>query len=113
MTNYQDSENGNTSFRIAVERAKILLPLEEMLVQLEDWEQCVEIKLCPFHEDNSPSFSVFTMGEHQYWKCHAGCGAGDQINYLEKKFSLDRGGALRLFFEMARVADDGGGRISK
>ena len=80
-----------------------------MLEQLGDWELCVEDRLCPFHDDNSPSFSVFAQGEHQYWKCHAGCGAGDQINYLELKFSLNRGEALRLFLEMAEWSDKDGG----
>jgi hypothetical protein len=35
---------------------------------------------CPFHEDRSPSFSVFDDGKR--WKCHAGCGEGSVIDFL-------------------------------
>ena len=92
----------------SVERAKLVLPLEKMLEQLDDWELCVTDKRCPFHEDNRPSFSVFTKDEHQYWKCHSGCGAGDQISYLELKFDLSRRDALQLFLEMAEMGNQGG-----
>jgi hypothetical protein len=54
---------------------------------------------------------VFTIDEHQYWKCHAGCGAGDQISYLEIKFNLLRREALQMFLEMAGVDDQDGGRF--
>jgi DNA primase len=93
-------------FRNLVKQAKNLLPLEKMLDQLEDWDRCVAERRCPFHDDLSPSFSVFTRDGNDYWKCHAGCGAGDQINFLQIKFELTRGEALKLFLEMAGVSND-------
>jgi 5S rRNA maturation endonuclease (ribonuclease M5) len=46
----------------------------------------VEVKgamaVCPFHEDNNPSFSIYDDGEK--WKCFAGCGYGDVIDLLAK-----------------------------
>jgi DNA primase len=105
-----DSNRNSEQFAKNIKLAKLLLPLEKMLEQLEDWEQCVAKKRCPFHANTSPSFSVFIKEDNQYWKCHAGCGAGDQINYLEHKFDLNRGEALRLFLEMAGIShqDNGG-----
>jgi hypothetical protein len=102
--NHYDSESRNRRFKKTIEQAKLLLPLEAMLEQLEDWEICVAEKRCPFHPDVTPSFSVFTHECQQFWKCHAGCGAGDQISYLELKFDLSRGEAVRLFLEMAGLA---------
>ena len=41
---------------------------------------------CPFHEDRSPSFSIFDDGKG--WKCHAGCGGGSIIDFLAKAKGL-------------------------
>lgn len=40
------------------------------------------VGLCPFHEDNSPSFSVNV--ESGLWTCHAGCGEGDAATFAER-----------------------------
>jgi hypothetical protein len=37
---------------------------------------------CPFHEDRSPSFTIWPQTKS--WKCHAGCGGGDVINLVSK-----------------------------
>jgi len=55
-----DSADESSPFIKSVERAKLLLPLEKMLEQLGDWELCVEDRLCPFHDDNSPRVSTST-----------------------------------------------------
>jgi len=36
--------------------------------------------LCPFHEDHNPSFSFNRATGH--WRCFAGCGEGDALDYL-------------------------------
>ena len=41
---------------------------------------------CPFHEDRSPSFSIFDDGKG--WKCHAGCGEGSAVDFLVKAKGL-------------------------
>lgn len=37
---------------------------------------------CPFHNDRSPSFVVYT--KTQSWHCFAGCGGGDAITFVQK-----------------------------
>lgn len=94
--------------------AKELLPLRELIRQVGDWDDIVSAKLCPFHDDKKPSFSIFEYKGATLWKCHAGCGKGDQISYLEAKFQISRGDAIRRFLAMAGVQPTGGGvRIRK
>src|SRR6266480_7661020 len=59
---------------------------------------------CPFHEDKNPSFSVFKVGSAWFFKCHAGCGTGDEINFLEKHKGIPRIEATKLYLEMAGCA---------
>jgi DNA primase len=113
-SNIDRDENGDprrAEFRQRIETAKELLPLEEMIQQLGDWEGQVEKNLCPFHPDRTPSFSIFASHSGDLWKCHTGCGTGDQINYLQVKFQISRGEAIRTFLEMAGLANQGGGRF--
>lgn len=97
------------SLRRPILRAKELLPLRELIRQVGDWDDHVFGNFCPFHDDNSPSFSIFEYNGQELWKCHAGCGEGDQITYLELKFELSRGDAIRKFLAMAGVRHTGGG----
>jgi hypothetical protein len=92
-----------------IARAKELLPLRELIRRVGDWDTLVCANLCPFHNDNSPSFSIFEYDGETLWKCHAGCGEGDQITYLEFKYELSRGDAIRKFLTLAGVRHTGGG----
>jgi hypothetical protein len=56
---------------------------------------------CPFHEDRNPSFSVFQAEGGWFFKCHAGCGTGDEITFLEKHQGITRSEAIRQYLEMA------------
>jgi hypothetical protein len=38
--------------------------------------------LCPFHDDQHPSFQV--NRERNYWSCYAGCGGGSIIDFMMK-----------------------------
>lgn len=41
--------------------------------------------ICPFHNDNSPSLQVFrTKNNEWHWKCQAGCGGGDIIDFYKQ-----------------------------
>jgi len=40
------------------------------------------IGLCPFHDDQNPSFSI--NDEENYWQCFAGCGGGSIIDFWMK-----------------------------
>jgi hypothetical protein len=59
---------------------------------------------CPFHDDRNPSFSVFQINGDWFWKCHAGCGEGDEIKFLEKHKSSSRRDATKLYLELAGYA---------
>jgi hypothetical protein len=59
---------------------------------------------CPFHDDKSPSFSVFQIDDSWFFKCHAGCGTGDEINFLEKHHDISRSEAIARYLEMAGCA---------
>lgn len=59
---------------------------------------------CPFHDDRSASFSAFDDG--QAWKCHAGCGGGDAVTFIERAAGLSQADACRKLVELA-----GGGSL--
>jgi hypothetical protein len=60
---------------------------------------------CPFHDDQRNSFSVFKGDSGTwFWKCHAGCGQGDEIKFLEKHKGISTSEAIKLYLEMARCA---------
>jgi len=45
---------------------------------------------CPFHEDSSASFSLYVGDDgEERWKCFAGCGQGDAIDFLAKHRGLN------------------------
>jgi putative DNA primase/helicase len=67
--------------------------------------------LCPFHKENSPSFSVFTdaTGAERFY-CH-GCGeSGDHLDWLKKIDGLDDRQALARLRE---IAGDGSPLVRK
>ncbi len=88
----------------ALEEAKRRLPLPALMAQLGDGDRAGKSAPCPFHEDSSPSFSVFPSEDGLYrWKCHAGCGQGDAIDYLQRRRGLSTADAIREFKRMAGV----------
>ncbi len=54
--------------------------------------------LCPFHDDNHPSFGVNTEGD--FWHCFAGCGGGSVIDWWIKWRECDFTTAVRELAEM-------------
>jgi AAA domain-containing protein/CHC2-type zinc finger protein len=87
-----------------VREAKQKLPLPALLHQLGLGEHAKKSACCPFHEDKNPSFSIWRNGDGCWaWKCHTGCGAGDEINFLELHEKLSRHDAVKRFLEMAGV----------
>jgi hypothetical protein len=101
--------------RSLIDKAKESLPLRALIRMMRDWDD-VQFGLCPFHDDHRPSFSLFKGSDGEwYWKCHAGCGGGDQINYLETKLDVGRGRAIGKFLELAGVgphnSEKGGGKF--
>lgn len=90
-----------STFHDAIRVAKARLPLPSLLARLDLATHAKASSCCPFHEDRSPSFSVW-HGTHGWrWKCHAGCGEGDEIDFLERHWQLSRADAIRRYCAMA------------
>lgn len=87
-----------------IAEAKRKLPLPALLHQLGLGKHAKRSALCPFHADKHNSFSVWKNCEGLwFWKCHAGCGEGDEIIFLELHEKVSRPDAIRRFLEMAGV----------
>jgi DNA primase len=71
------------------------------LHQLGLGEHAKKSARCPFHDDQRNSFSVWKKDGAWFFKCHAGCGEGDEINFLELLRHLSRRDATGVFLEMA------------
>jgi hypothetical protein len=56
---------------------------------------------CPFHDDDHKSFSVWQRDGAWFWKCHAGCGEGDEIMFLRERKGLSSTKAISLYLDMA------------
>ncbi len=54
---------------------------------------------CPFHDDQHDSLSV----SEKLWNCHAGCGGGDAIAWIERTQGVDFKAACEILAKMAGV----------
>lgn len=82
--------------------AKQRLPLPKLMHRLSLDAHAKKSAKCPFHKDQHNSFSVWQRqdGSHRF-KCHAGCGEGDEINFLELHENLSRRDAVKRFLDLA------------
>jgi len=85
-----------------ISEAKRRLPLPA-LMEREGLGECAKRSArCPFHDDHHNSFSVWKNGTGLWrWKCHAGCGEGDEITFLQIHRDIRNSDATKLFLEMA------------
>jgi hypothetical protein len=59
---------------------------------------------CMFHEDSRNSFSAYRRKDGTWaWKCHAGCGGGDEADWLAKHLNLSNAEACREYIRLAGV----------
>jgi CHC2 zinc finger len=85
-----------------IDEAKQRLPLPELMARLGLGDHAKKSALCPFHDDEHKSFSVFQgKGGFWFWKCHAGCGEGDEILFLRKLKGLSMTDAMSLYLDKA------------
>jgi len=89
-----------------IAEAKRRLPLPDLLAKLGLGDHAKKSARCPLHEDGSNSFSVFQHNGGNFWKCHAGCGEGDEVTFLVKHETLSNGDAIRRFCALAGVNDN-------
>ena len=86
--------------------AKARLPLPDLMTRIGLADRAKKSARCPFHEDKHNSFSAWRNADgHWSWKCHAGCGGGDEITFLEVHEKLSRGDAIKRFLELAGNGD--------
>jgi len=87
-----------------IQEAKRLLPLPQLLEKLGLGENTRKESRCPFHDDRHPSFSVWENEKGWHWKCHAGCGEGDEIDLLARHEGLDNRAAIARYLSLAGLA---------
>ena len=64
----------------------------------------VHVALSAFHDDKHNSFSVWQKEKGAwFFKCHAGCGDGDEIDFLEFHERLSHSEAEKRFLHLAGV----------
>jgi CHC2 zinc finger/Toprim-like len=84
--------------------AKKRLPLPVLMEREGLGEHAKKSALCPFHDDKHNSLSVWSNGDGLwFWKCHAGCGDGDEITFLERHRNVAKSDATKLFLKIAGV----------
>jgi hypothetical protein len=87
---------------LRVDEAKNRLPLPALLHREGLGDHAKKSALCPLHDDEHKSFSVFKGKDGSWhWKCFAGCGGGDEITFLEKRENISRSDATKRFIQMA------------
>lgn len=98
----------NNLQQVWIDEAKRLLPMPALMGQLGLGDRVKKNARCPFHDDHKPSFSVFQNNEGRwFFKCFAGCGCGDEINFVKKHFGLSsRTDAMWRYLEMAGVVNN-------
>jgi DNA primase len=85
-------------------QAKQRLPLPALMSLLGHGDRARKSARCPFHEDSRNSFSVYQRRDGSWaFKCHAGCGQGDAIDFLAKHRGLSNAEACREFIRLAGV----------
>jgi AAA domain/CHC2 zinc finger len=88
-----------------IQEAKQNLPLPALIHRLGLGEHAKKSARCPFHEDQHNSFSVWHDDAGLWhWKCHAGCGQGDEIDFIARSKQFSKSEAIKLFLEMAGLA---------
>jgi AAA domain-containing protein/CHC2-type zinc finger protein len=84
-----------------IEDAKRRLPLPQLMRRLGLGDHAQKSAKCPFHEDKHNSFSVWQRPDGKwFWKCHAACGEGDEITFLERHRNISNSDATKLFLEI-------------
>jgi CHC2-type zinc finger protein len=93
-----------------IDEAKRRLPLPELMNQLGLGNHAKKTVRCPFHDDQCNSFSVWERNNIWFFKCHAGCGQGDEISFLQLFRQLSRSESTKQYLQMAGLngAADGG-----
>ncbi len=88
--------------QIDIQGLKRALPLPTLIEQLGISERVRRTMFCPFHDNKlTEAFSVYrgTKGGWK-WKCHAGCGGGDEIDFIERLHRASRKEAIERYRQL-------------
>jgi hypothetical protein len=95
-------EHEKTSTFSIIDEIKNRLSIEDVLIQHEIIRKvnphlmkrkAYNIK-CPFHNDQSPSFTIWP--QTKTWKCWAGCGNGNVIHLFSKLHGISNKEAIKM-----------------
>jgi hypothetical protein len=89
-----------------IAEAKRRFSLPKLMTETAYGDRVKKRAHCPFHDDQAPSFSVFEKDGQFFWKCFAGCGEGDQIDFIAKAKGIDRKEATKEFLRMAGITGE-------
>ena len=81
--------------------AKQRLPLPALMRRLGVGDHAKKSARVSVSRRQTQFFSVWQNDDGWTFKCHAGCGAGDEINFLELHEKLSRRDAVKRFLELA------------
>lgn len=88
-------------------QAKRLLPLSRYMAENGFSDSAKKSARCPFHEDSSASFSLYSGDDgEERWKCFAGCGQGDVVDFRAKHRGLSNADACREHIRAAGLSVD-------
>lgn len=68
---------------------------------------------CMFHEDSTPSFSIYEKDGKELWYCHGCHAGGDAVAWVAKRFTINQFEAAKKLNEDFRLGLKIGGRLSK
>jgi hypothetical protein len=87
-----------------IAQAKARLPLPALMAQCGHGDSARKSARCMFHNDSHNSFSAYQRDDGTWaWKCHAGCGGGDEADWLAKLRGLFNADACREYIRLAGV----------
>ena len=80
--------------------AKRKLPLKRLMKMIGD-EAFIFVWQSPFHSDDVPRFKVWQYSGRWVFNCDYVKSCGDQIDYLELRFQITTGQAIRLLCRLS------------
>lgn len=84
-----------------IKQANEIVSVVEQYLPLQKKSSSNYFGLCPFHNEDTPSFSVNPRGQFFYcFGCHKG---GDVVNFIKEVEHLEYGQALRYLAERAHI----------
>ncbi len=95
----------NAAYFIAMKRDIALIKKRTPLPLLMDWlglgNFAKPSTRCPFHQDARASFSIYETVNGWRWKCHASCGGGDEVAFIERAENLSTTEAISRLWQLS------------